>query len=155
MYVLKACPVLSVLLLCLRVQPACHVLCMRCHLLHCCCCCICGAAAVAANCLHSQALIWDLSPLAQPAAPTTPPMNAAAAAAAEGGGGPGSNHNIASSAAAGGGGAGGAPGGPGSYNLDPILAYSGGAEINQLQWSIAQPDWVAVSFANKTQILRV
>jgi WD repeat-containing protein 68 len=39
--------------------------------------------------------------------------------------------------------------------LDPILAYSGGAEINQLQWSTAQPDWVAVSFANKTQILRV
>jgi len=39
--------------------------------------------------------------------------------------------------------------------LDPILAYNGGAEINQLQWSIAQPDWLAVSFANKTQILRV
>eukprot|EP00195_Chlamydomonas_chlamydogama_P005387 CAMPEP_0202891988 /NCGR_PEP_ID=MMETSP1392-20130828/1870_1 /ASSEMBLY_ACC=CAM_ASM_000868 /TAXON_ID=225041 /ORGANISM="Chlamydomonas chlamydogama, Strain SAG 11-48b" /LENGTH=330 /DNA_ID=CAMNT_0049575863 /DNA_START=272 /DNA_END=1264 /DNA_ORIENTATION=+ len=39
--------------------------------------------------------------------------------------------------------------------LDPILAYSAGAEVNQLQWSSAQPDWVAVCFANKTQILRV
>jgi len=27
--------------------------------------------------------------------------------------------------------------------MDPILAYSAGAEINQLQWSAAQPDWCA------------
>jgi WD repeat-containing protein 68 len=39
--------------------------------------------------------------------------------------------------------------------LDPILAYSAGAEINQLQWSTTQPDWVAINFGNKTQILRV
>lgn len=39
--------------------------------------------------------------------------------------------------------------------IDPILAYHAGAEVNQLQWSAAQPDWVAVCFANKTQILRV
>ncbi|KAK9803873.1 hypothetical protein WJX72_001200 [[Myrmecia] bisecta] len=39
--------------------------------------------------------------------------------------------------------------------LDPILAYSAGAEINQLQWSTTQPDWVAICFGNKTQILRV
>lgn len=30
-----------------------------------------------------------------------------------------------------------------------------GAEINQLQWSSSQPDWIAVCFANKLQILRV
>lgn len=75
-----------------------------------------------------QALIWDLSPLSQQAA------DAAAAGAADG----------AAVAAA-----------TSSITLDPILAYTGGAEINQLQWSIAQPDWLAVSFANKTQILRV
>jgi WD repeat-containing protein 68 len=39
--------------------------------------------------------------------------------------------------------------------LDPILAYNAGTEINQLQWSSAQPDWVAVCFGNKTQMLRV
>ena len=39
--------------------------------------------------------------------------------------------------------------------LDPILAYSAGAEINQLQWSSTQPDWVAICFGNKLQILRV
>lgn len=39
--------------------------------------------------------------------------------------------------------------------LDPILAYNAGQEINQLQWSSAQPDWVAICFGNKTQILRV
>ena len=38
---------------------------------------------------------------------------------------------------------------------DPILAYSAGAEVNQLQWSASQPDWVAICFGNKTQILRV
>ena len=40
-------------------------------------------------------------------------------------------------------------------NVDPILAYSAGAEVSQLQWSTTQPDWVAICFANKTQILRV
>lgn len=39
--------------------------------------------------------------------------------------------------------------------LDPILAYGAGAEVNQLQWSTAQPDWVAICYSNKTQILRV
>eukprot|EP00164_Ancoracysta_twista_P012639 GFYU01019901.1.p1 GENE.GFYU01019901.1~~GFYU01019901.1.p1 ORF type:complete len:328 (+),score=73.88 GFYU01019901.1:31-1014(+) len=38
---------------------------------------------------------------------------------------------------------------------DPILAYAAEAEINQLQWSASQPDWVAIAFANKLQILRV
>ena len=39
--------------------------------------------------------------------------------------------------------------------LDPILAYNAGTEINQLQWSASQPDWVAICFGNKAQILRV
>ena len=29
------------------------------------------------------------------------------------------------------------------------------AEINQLQWSAAQPDWIAIAFGSKLQILRV
>lgn len=66
-----------------------------------------------------QALIWDLSSIAQQQQPN--------------------QHNPAEVSA----------------HLDPILAYNGGAEINQLQWSSAQPDWVAINFANKTQILRV
>lgn len=44
---------------------------------------------------------------------------------------------------------------PMDSSLDPILAYSAGAEINQLQWSTSQPEWVAVAFSNKLQILRV
>lgn len=49
-----------------------------------------------------------------------------------------------------------APGQPPSGgSLDPMLAYTAGSEVNQLQWSAAQPDWVAVCFGNKTQILRV
>lgn len=39
--------------------------------------------------------------------------------------------------------------------LDPILAYTAGAEIEQLQWSSTQPDWVAIAFSSKLQILRV
>ncbi|KAJ7300405.1 hypothetical protein JRQ81_000021 [Phrynocephalus forsythii] len=33
--------------------------------------------------------------------------------------------------------------------LDPILAYTAKAEINQLQWSSSQTDWVAIAFASK------
>jgi hypothetical protein len=29
------------------------------------------------------------------------------------------------------------------------------AEINQLQWSSTQPDWISITFENKMQILRV
>ncbi|MEW5305767.1 MAG: hypothetical protein WDW38_000241 [Sanguina aurantia] len=39
--------------------------------------------------------------------------------------------------------------------LDPILAYGAASEVNNLQWSIAHPDWVAICFGNNTQILRV
>jgi WD repeat-containing protein 68 len=38
---------------------------------------------------------------------------------------------------------------------EPILAYTAEAEINQLQWSSTQPDWVAIAFDKKMQILRV
>lgn len=44
---------------------------------------------------------------------------------------------------------------PAGASLDPILAYNAGAQINQLQWSAAQPDWLAICFGNKTQVLRV
>jgi WD repeat-containing protein 68 len=44
---------------------------------------------------------------------------------------------------------------PGGGGLDPILAYSAGAEVTQLQWGVTQPDWVAICFADKCQILRV
>jgi len=39
--------------------------------------------------------------------------------------------------------------------IDPVLGYSAGAEINQLQWSAGQPDWIGIAFANKVQLLRV
>ncbi|GFR42912.1 hypothetical protein Agub_g3910 [Astrephomene gubernaculifera] len=79
----------------------------------------------------AQALIWDVSGVGG------------------GSGGPGG--------AGGGGGGGGAAGGGGGgdVSLDPILAYGAQSEVNQLQWSSAQPDWVAICFGNKTQILRV
>jgi len=38
---------------------------------------------------------------------------------------------------------------------DPILAYNAEQEINGLQWSAAQPDWVSIAFSDKLQILRV
>jgi len=37
----------------------------------------------------------------------------------------------------------------------PMLAYNAEAEINQLQWSSTQPDWIAIAFGSKLQILRV
>ncbi|KAK8548070.1 hypothetical protein V6N12_060996 [Hibiscus sabdariffa] len=37
---------------------------------------------------------------------------------------------------------------------DPILCYTAGAEIEQLQWSSSHPDWVAIAFSTKLQILR-
>ncbi|XP_078437232.1 WD repeat-containing protein LWD1-like [Wolffia australiana] len=53
------------------------------------------------------------------------------------------------------GGSGMAAGAAADGGLDPILAYTAGAEIEQLQWSASQPDWVAIAFSNKLQILRV
>uniref|UniRef100_A0A1D1Z962 Protein TRANSPARENT TESTA GLABRA 1 n=1 Tax=Anthurium amnicola TaxID=1678845 RepID=A0A1D1Z962_9ARAE len=43
----------------------------------------------------------------------------------------------------------------GQEEIDPMLAYAAGAEINQLQWSAAQPDWIGIAFSNKVQLLRV
>ncbi|XP_073224481.1 protein TRANSPARENT TESTA GLABRA 1 [Cicer arietinum] len=43
----------------------------------------------------------------------------------------------------------------GPNGIDPMSMYSSGYEINQLQWSAAQPDWIAIAFANKMQLLRV
>uniref|UniRef100_A0A7R9U5K9 Peroxin-7 n=1 Tax=Pinguiococcus pyrenoidosus TaxID=172671 RepID=A0A7R9U5K9_9STRA len=38
---------------------------------------------------------------------------------------------------------------------DPILAYQADGQINQLQWSQVQPDWIAIAYNNKLQLLRV
>ncbi|KAI5405383.1 Protein TRANSPARENT TESTA GLABRA 1, variant 2 [Lathyrus oleraceus] len=43
----------------------------------------------------------------------------------------------------------------GPNGIDPMSMYSSGYEINQLQWSAAQPDWIAIAFANKMQLLRL
>lgn len=38
---------------------------------------------------------------------------------------------------------------------EPILAYGAEGEINNLQWSALQPDWVSIAYRDKIQILRV
>lgn len=38
---------------------------------------------------------------------------------------------------------------------DPILSYKAEAEINNLSWSVASPDWIAIAYQNKLQVLRV
>ena len=38
---------------------------------------------------------------------------------------------------------------------DPILAYVAKGEINNLQWSSRQPDWISIAYRDKLQILRV
>lgn len=38
---------------------------------------------------------------------------------------------------------------------DPILAYQADGEINNLQWSTTQPDWISIAYNDKVQILRV
>lgn len=43
----------------------------------------------------------------------------------------------------------------GPNGIDPMSMYSAGSEINQLQWSAVQPDWIAIAFANKMQLLKV
>ncbi|XP_078442538.1 transducin/WD40 repeat-like superfamily protein [Wolffia australiana] len=42
----------------------------------------------------------------------------------------------------------------GREDVEPRLGYSAGAEINQLQWSPAHPEWVGIAFADKVQMLR-
>ena len=38
---------------------------------------------------------------------------------------------------------------------DPILAYNAEDHVNQLQWSSAQPDWIAIAYGRSIQVLRV
>ena len=38
---------------------------------------------------------------------------------------------------------------------EPILAYTAGGEINQLQWSSEHPSWIAITFDSRLQILKV
>lgn len=38
---------------------------------------------------------------------------------------------------------------------DPILSYKAEAEINSLAWASASPDWIAIGFKNKVEVLRV
>lgn len=37
----------------------------------------------------------------------------------------------------------------------PILAYAAEGEINQVQWSSFQPDWIAICYKDNLEILRV
>lgn len=90
------------------------------------------AAALVTAGDDAQALIWDLS----------------GAAGVVGGGGGG----------AGGGGAGGAGeagGGGGGNAVDPILTWVGDREVHALQWSAAQPDWIALACGARAQIMLV
>ncbi|KAL3521720.1 hypothetical protein ACH5RR_019869 [Cinchona calisaya] len=43
----------------------------------------------------------------------------------------------------------------GPNGIDPMSMYLAGAEVNQLQWSAALRDWIAIAFSNKLQMLRV
>ncbi|CAJ0939853.1 unnamed protein product, partial [Mesorhabditis belari] len=38
---------------------------------------------------------------------------------------------------------------------DPILAYQAAAEVNQVHWSAAFPDWISICYNNRLEILRV
>lgn len=38
---------------------------------------------------------------------------------------------------------------------DPVLAYTAGAEINNMLWCKSHEDWIAISFAKQVQILKV
>ncbi|MNF13801.1 hypothetical protein D3C80_2157710 [compost metagenome] len=41
-------------------------------------------------------------------------------------------------------------------NIDePILAYNAKGEINQVQWSMEQMDWVALTHNSTLEVLRV
>jgi WD repeat-containing protein 68 len=44
---------------------------------------------------------------------------------------------------------------PPAQIIDPMLAFGAGAPISQLQWSSLQPEWLAIAFDNKLQLLRV
>jgi WD repeat-containing protein 68 len=40
-------------------------------------------------------------------------------------------------------------------NVEPLLSYEAAGEINNLQWSVRESDWISVSFGTFMQILRV
>ncbi|KAL5739999.1 hypothetical protein ACOSP7_028881 [Xanthoceras sorbifolium] len=40
-------------------------------------------------------------------------------------------------------------------NLEPLMWYGSGAEINQVRWSSTELDWIAIAFLNKLQLLKV
>lgn len=42
-----------------------------------------------------------------------------------------------------------------SNPMDPILAYNAGMPIENLQWSCSHPDFIAIAFAQKVQVLKV
>jgi len=39
--------------------------------------------------------------------------------------------------------------------IAPILSYNADAEINSLEWSALQPEWIAITFKKRLQILRL
>lgn len=43
----------------------------------------------------------------------------------------------------------------GPNGIDPMSVYSARSEINHLQWSTAVPNWIAIAFLNKMQLLKV
>jgi WD repeat-containing protein 68 len=43
----------------------------------------------------------------------------------------------------------------GPNGIDPMSMCSATSEINQLRWSAALPDWIAIAFSNKMQLLKV
>lgn len=43
----------------------------------------------------------------------------------------------------------------GPNGIDPMSVYTAASEINQLQWPSAQPDWIAIAFSSKLQLLKV
>jgi WD repeat-containing protein 68 len=38
---------------------------------------------------------------------------------------------------------------------EPILAYEAKGPVNQLQWSSVSPDWIAITYDDVLEILRV
>lgn len=38
---------------------------------------------------------------------------------------------------------------------DPVLAYGAGSEINNMLWCRSHEDWIAISYSNEVQILKV
>jgi hypothetical protein len=107
-----------------------------------------------------QALIWDLSSVGHPPSWAATGSGAVGATTGSGGGAGGANGGWQAGGSGGAVGAGAAAAGGGaaadvSSGLDPILSYTAGSDINQLQWSVAQPDWIAINFGVTTQVLRV